>query len=349
MYNEPYNLARRLAALDTISGGRAGWNVVTTATVEAARNFGLEELPSHALRYDKAAEFLDVAFKLWDSWDDDAVRADQAAGVWAEWDHIHPAEHRGQYYSVAGALDILRSPQGYPLIVQAGSSEADRNLASRYADAVFTAQRLLPEAQAFYADLKDRARRHGRDPGTVTILPGLVPVIGSTEAEACARERELEELIVPVYGQQRLADQLGVPVEAIPLDRELPADLPTEDEVEGARSRYTLIVGLARQEQLTARQLLGRLGGGRGHWTLAGTPEQVADAIESWFTADAADGFNIVPPVLPSGLELFADQIVPILRARGCSATSTKAGPCATTTACPARPAGPRPALYCDR
>jgi FMN-dependent oxidoreductase (nitrilotriacetate monooxygenase family) len=316
-YNSPYDLARRFASLDTVSGGRAGWNVVTTATAEAARNFGLDELPSHATRYERAAEFLDVMFKLWDSWDDDAVLADKDAGVWADWGRIHPAGHRGRYFSVAGALDVPRSPQGYPLIVQAGSSEAGRDLAARYAEAVFTAQPGLPEAQAFYADLKARARRFGRDPGLVKVLPGLVPVIGSTEAEARQRDRELQELIVPAYGQQRLADQLGVPVEAIPLDRELPAGLPSEDEVEGARSRYALIVGLARRERLTVRQLLTRLGGGRGHWTVTGTPEQVADAMGDWFAAGAADGFNIMPPVLPSGLELFTAHVVPILRSRG--------------------------------
>jgi FMN-dependent oxidoreductase (nitrilotriacetate monooxygenase family) len=321
-YNSPYNLARRFASLDHVSGGRAGWNVVTTATLEAARNFGLDELPAHADRYARAAEFLEVAFKLWDSWEDDAVVADKDEGVWGDQDKIHPAAHRGRYFSVQGALNSPRSPQGYPLIVQAGSSEDGKQLAARYAEAVFTAQQTLTEAQSFYQDLKERTRRLGRDPGTIKILPGIVPVIGSTEAEALARDAELEELIVPEHAQRRLATLLRVPVDHLDLDKPLPADIPTEDEIEGSKSRYTLIVTLARREHLTVRQLIGRLGGGRGHRTFTGTPEQVADAIEDWYRNGAADGFNIMPAVLPSGLALFADHVVPILRHRGLFRTS---------------------------
>jgi FMN-dependent oxidoreductase (nitrilotriacetate monooxygenase family) len=321
-YNDPYNLARRFASLDHVSGGRAGWNVVTTATIEAARNFGLDELPAHADRYAKAAEFLEVAFKLWDSWDDDAIIADKAAGVWGDAGKIHPAAHRGRYFSVQGALNSPRSPQGYPLIVQAGSSEDGKQLAARYAEAVFTAQQTLEEAQSFYTDLKDRTRRLGRDPHTIKILPGIVPVIGSTEAEAQARDQELEQLIVPEHARRRLATLLRVPPEHLDLDKPLPADIPSEDEIEGSKSRYTLIVTLARRERLTVRQLIGRLGGGRGHRTFTGTPEQVADAIEDWFRNGAADGFNIMPAVLPSGLALFVDQVVPILRQRGLFRTS---------------------------
>jgi FMN-dependent oxidoreductase (nitrilotriacetate monooxygenase family) len=316
-YNSPYNLARRFASLDHVSDGRAGWNVVTTATPEAARNFGRDELPSHAERYERAAEFIDVAFKLWDSWEDDTVVADKEAGVWGDERKVHPPEHRGRHFSVHGALNIPRSPQGYPLIVQAGSSEDGKSLAARYAEAVFTAQQTLEEAQAFYSDLKARTGRLGRDPATIKILPGIVPVIGSTEAEARRKDEELEQLIVPEYARRNLAALLRVPAEALSLDRQLPAELPDEDEIEGAKSRYTLIVQLARREKLTVRQLIARLGGGRGHRTFAGTPEQVADAIEDWFGAGAADGFNVMPPALPSGLELFADHVVPILRKRG--------------------------------
>jgi FMN-dependent oxidoreductase (nitrilotriacetate monooxygenase family) len=316
-YNSPYNLARRFASLDHVSAGRAGWNVVTTATLEAARNFGRDELPAHAERYERAAEFIDVAFKLWDSWEDDTVVADKEAGVWGDERKVHPPEHSGRHFSVQGALNIPRSPQGYPLIVQAGSSEDGKGLAARYAEAVFTAQQTLEEAQSFYADLKARTRRLGRDPATIKILPGIVPVIGSTEAEARRKDEDLEQLIVPEYARNNLAALLRVPAEALSLDSQLPADLPDEDEIEGAKSRYTLIVQLARREALTVRQLIARLGGGRGHRTFAGTPEQVADAIEDWFFAGAADGFNVMPPALPSGLELFADHVVPILRKRG--------------------------------
>ncbi|MGW3359192.1 LLM class flavin-dependent oxidoreductase [Streptomyces bungoensis] len=316
-YNSPYNLARRFASLDIVSGGRAGWNIVTTAGAEAARNFGLDAEPAHAERYARAAEFLDVALKLWDSWEDDAVVADKAAGVWGDDSKIHPPRHRGTYFSVAGALNVPRTPQGYPLLVQAGSSDDGKAFAARYAEAVFTAQRTLGDAQAFYRDLKSRTLRAGRDPEHVKVLPGIVPVLGSTEAEARAAERLLEDHIVYDHGVARLESLLQLPAGTLELDGPLPADLPPESAVEGAKSRYTLVVELARRERLTVRELIGRLGGGRGHLTFAGTPEQVAGQIETWFTEGAADGFNIMPAVLPSGLEAFVDHVVPILRRRG--------------------------------
>jgi FMN-dependent oxidoreductase (nitrilotriacetate monooxygenase family) len=316
-YNSPYNLARRFATLDILSGGRAGWNIVTTAGAEAARNFGLDAEPAHAERYARAAEFLDVALKLWDSWEDDVIVADKAAGVWGDDTKIHPPRHKGTYYSVEGALNVPRTPQGYPLLVQAGSSEDGKRFAARYAEAVFTAQQTLADAQAFYADLKARTSAAGRDPDHIKVLPGIVPVIGSTEAEARAHEQALEDHIVYTHGVGRLENLLQLEPGTLRLDAELPADLPPESAIEGAKSRYTLIVELARRERLTVRQLIGRLGGGRGHLTFTGTPEQVADAVETWFTHGAADGFNIMPAVLPSGLELFVEHVVPILRARG--------------------------------
>ncbi|ADB29316.1 monooxygenase [Kribbella flavida DSM 17836] len=316
-YNEPFNLARRFASVDHVSAGRAGWNVVTTAGPEAAKNFNLADQPAHAERYERAAEFLEVSFKLWDSWQDDATLADKESGVWGENAHVRPIEHVGRHFQVRGPLNLPRSPQGYPLIVQAGSSEDGKGLAARYAEAVFTAQQTLADAQAFYSDLKARTAALGRNPDGLKILPGIVPVIGATEAEALALERELDELIKPEYAREQLARTLRVKPEDLPFDRQLPADLPDEDEIEGAKSRYTLIVTLARREQLTVRELIGRLGGGRGHRTFSGTPEQVADAIQEWFDAGAADGFNIMPAVLPSGLVAFADHVVPLLQQRG--------------------------------
>jgi FMN-dependent oxidoreductase (nitrilotriacetate monooxygenase family) len=316
-YNEPYNLARRFASLDHISGGRAGWNVVTTAGLDAARNFNLDALPAHADRYARAAEFLDVSIKLWDSWEDDAALGDKENGIWGDDTKVHPPHHDGPHFRVAGALNVPRSPQGHPLIVQAGSSADGKELAARYAEAVFTAQQTLSDAQAFYADLKKRALGFGRDPDTIKILPGIVPAIGATEREALALEEELDRLIKPEYALRQLAETLRLRPDDLHLDRQLPADLPAEDEIQGAKSRYTLIVDLARREGLTVRQLIGRLGGGRGHRTFAGTPEQVADAIQHWFEHGAADGFNIMAPVLPSGLELFVDHVVPILQRRG--------------------------------
>jgi FMN-dependent oxidoreductase (nitrilotriacetate monooxygenase family) len=258
-----------------------------------------------------------VAQKLWDSWQDDAVLADKTAGIWADADKIRIIDHEGRHFKVRGPLNVPRSPQGHPLIVQAGSSEDGKDLAARYADAVFTAHQTLADAQEFYRDLKARTAAAGRDPEAIKILPGIVPVIGPTEDEALELERELDRLIKPEYARIQLAKTLRVDPEDLPLDRQLPENLPSEDEIEGAKSRYTLIVQLARREQLTVRQLIGRLGGGRGHRTFAGTPGQVADAIQEWFDAGAADGFNIMPPVLPSGLEVFVDQVVPILQSRG--------------------------------
>src|SRR4051794_37014123 len=316
-YNEPYNLARRFASLDHVSRGRAGWNIVTTAGPEAARNFNLDEQASHAERYRRAAEFVEVATQLWDSWSDDAVVGDRPRGVWAEPDRVRPIEHQGEFFTVRGALNVARGPQGRPLLVQAGSSEDGKDFAARYAEAVFTAQQTTEDARAFYADLKRRVRAAGRDPQQVKVLPGIVPVVAATEAEAQARSRLFDEHVQPEFARAQLARTLRVPLEALQLDRRLPDDLPDEDEIEGAKSRYTLIVNLARSERLTVRELILRLGGGRGHRTFTGTPEQVADTIEDWFTTGAADGFNIMPPALPGDLQTFVDHVVPILRDRG--------------------------------
>ncbi|MDF0529739.1 LLM class flavin-dependent oxidoreductase [Tsukamurella sp. 8F] len=316
-YNDPFNLARRFASVDWVSGGRVGWNIVTTAGADAARNFGLDDVPAHRDRYERADEFVDVATKLWDSWDDDAYIGDKQIGIHTDADKVHSIDHVGKYFRVAGPLNVPRSPQAYPLLVQAGSSEDGKNFAARHAEAVFTAQQTLEEGKAFYSDLKERTRRLGRDPEGIKILPGIVPVIGDTEAEARELDEELSRLILPEYQRRNLAERFNLPLEALELDAELPADLPTEDDIEGAKSRFTLIVDLARRERLTVRQLISRLGGGRGHRTFAGTPVQVADTIEEWFDQGAADGFNVMPAVLPSGLDRFVDQVVPILQERG--------------------------------
>lgn len=316
-YNSPYNLARRFASLDHVSGGRAGWNIVTTAGPAAARNFGLEDAPAHAERYERAAEFTEVALKLWDGWAEDVYVGDKELGIWGDQRKIRPPRHRGRFFSVEGALNIPRSPQGAPLLVQAGSSEDGKDFAARHAEAVFTAQQTFEDARVFYADLKARTASAGRAADGIKILPGLVPVIGSTEAEARERDAALEERITYEHGRRRLSELLQIPVEELGLDARLPAELPPPALINGAQSRYELVVELARRDRLTVRELIGRLGGGRGHRTFVGTPEQVADQIESWFTGGAADGFNIMPPVLPSGLELFVDEVVPILRDRG--------------------------------
>lgn len=316
-YNAPYNLARRFASLDHVSGGRAGWNIVTTAERNSAQNFGLDERPAHRDRYLRAAEFVEVSIRLWDSWEDDAEIGDKEAGVYADADRIHPIDYQGDYFRVRGPLNVPRCPQGRPLLVQAGSSEDGREFAARYAEAIFTAQQTLEEAQRFYTDIKDRARRLGRDPGLVKILPGIVPVIGSTEAEAKELADELEELIIPEYGLNQLSRVLEVPAASLELDRPLPAEVFSRPRVEGAQSRFDLVTELGRRENLTVRQLIGRLGGGRGHRTFSGTPEQVADTIEDWFERGAADGFNVMPPALPAGLEAFAEHVIPVIVRRG--------------------------------
>ncbi|MFI2347684.1 LLM class flavin-dependent oxidoreductase [Streptomyces sp. NPDC019443] len=315
-FNEPFHVARKFASLDHISGGRAGWNIVTSGNVAEARNFGLEEHLEHALRYERAAEFLDVTKELWDSWLDDAPLIDRERGVYSEEGAVRPIEHRGTHFRVDGPLNVQRSPQGHPLLVQAGSSEDGKEFAARYAEAVFTAQQTLADGQTFYKDLKSRLAKYGRTPDQLKILPGICPIIGGTEAEALALADELTGLQVPEYGLQQLSGMLGTDLSGLPLDGPLPA-LPEEQDINGNKSRFTLVAELARREQLTIRQLIARLGGGRGHRVFAGTSEQIADQLEQWFTEGAADGFNIMPPYLPGGLDDFVDQVVPLLQDRG--------------------------------
>ncbi|MFJ9645997.1 LLM class flavin-dependent oxidoreductase [Streptomyces sp. NPDC101206] len=324
-FNEPYHLARKFASLDHISGGRAGWNIVTSGTVDEARNFGREEHLEHGLRYERAREFLDVATKLWDSWEDDAIVLDKERGVYADTGRFHPAAHRGTHFGVAGPLNVPRSPQGYPLLVQAGSSEDGKEFAARYAEAVFTAQQTLADGQAFYKDLKSRLARYGRTEDDLLVLPGIAPVVGSTEAEAKALERRLTELQVPEYGLAQLSGMLGTDLTGLPLDGPLP-ELPDERDINGNKSRFTLVAELAHREGLTLRELIARLGAGRGHRVYAGTPEQIADQLEEWFVGGAADGFNIMPPVLPTGLTDFVDQVVPVLQRRGLFRTEYTGG-----------------------
>jgi FMN-dependent oxidoreductase (nitrilotriacetate monooxygenase family) len=315
-FTEPYNLARYFASLDHISGGRAGWNIVTTAGDRSAQNFNRDANLEHARRYQRAAEFVDVATKLWDSWDADALVRDKASGRFADPDRVRELNHRGEFFGVRGPLNITRSPQGRPLLVQAGSSEDGRAFAARHAEAVFTAQQTFAEGQAFYADLKGRAGELGRDPDGIKILPGIVPVLGGTEAQAHRLAEELDELIIPVRALRQLSELIGVDLTGHPLHEPLPP-LPPLAAINGAKSRFELVKDLAERERLTLRQLIGRLGGGRGHQVVAGTPEQIADHIEFWFGNGAADGFNVMPPLLPSGLSDFVEQVVPLLTARG--------------------------------
>jgi FMN-dependent oxidoreductase (nitrilotriacetate monooxygenase family) len=316
-YNEPYNLARRLASVDHVSAGRAGWNIVTSAGADEAANFGLGTRPAHAERYARADEFLRIAKALWDSWETEAVLADKAAGRYADPARIHRIDHRGRYFSVAGPLNVERPPQGYPLLVQAGSSTDGKDFAARHAEAIFTAHQTYERAADFYRDIKARTRAAGRDPDGVIVLPGIVPYLGSTEAEARALARELDDLRVPAYGLRQLAAVFETDPAVFDLDQPLPESILARPKLEGSQSRSDLILELAVREQLTVRQIISRLGGGRGHFEFVGTPEQVADTITAWFEGGAADGFNIMAPALPSGLESFIEHVLPILRGKG--------------------------------
>ncbi|WP_069163294.1 LLM class flavin-dependent oxidoreductase [Nocardia altamirensis] len=315
-YHEPFNLARVFASLDHLSGGRAGWNIVTSAGEDEALNFGYDRVPEHARRYERAQEFVEVATKLWDSWAADAIVLDAEAGVFADPDKVHTIDFDGPRFQVRGPLNTPRPPQGRPLLVQAGSSESGKEFAAQHAEAVFTAQRTLAEGQAFYRDLKSRLPKYGRTADELKVLPGLVPFIADTTEAALALEQEFTDLISPDYALRQLSTLLGVDLTEHALDAPLPP-LPSEHEIETHKSRFTLIKELATNENLTVRQLIGKLGGGRGHRTFAGTPTQVADELQSWFENGAADGFNIMPPYLPGGLEDFVDQVVPILQERG--------------------------------
>jgi FMN-dependent oxidoreductase (nitrilotriacetate monooxygenase family) len=318
-YTEPYNLARQYASLDHMSQGRVGWNIVTSWLATAAANYGDAGQLSHAERYARAEEYMQVVIGLWDSWADDAVVDDRASGLYLHADRIRRIDHAGQHYKVAGPLNMPRGPQGRPVFVQAGSSETGKRFAARHAEAVFTAQMEKATARDFYGELKALAAAEGRDPEQVLILPGLSPVIASTEAEAERLSRELNDLSDPEVGRSRLSGRFGGhDFSHLPLDRPLaPEDFPDPATVEAARSRTEVIIGLVRREKPTLRQLLGYLAGARGHYVTTGTPDRIADLIEEWFTDGAADGFNLMPPVLPAMLDVFVEQVVPLLQQRG--------------------------------
>jgi FMN-dependent oxidoreductase (nitrilotriacetate monooxygenase family) len=315
-FNDPYNLARRLASLDHISAGRGAWNVVTTYNDAAAQNFGQAGTAAHAQRYGRAAEFIEVVQKLWDSWEDDAIIGDAAAGRYADPAKVHAIAHVGEHFNVRGPLNLPRAPQGRPVLVQAGSSEQGKSLGSRYADAIFTTQTTLADGQAFYQDMKQRARHWGRNPEHLKIMPGLATVIASTEAEAQARFARLNEYLGESSLVQQIAFRLGLPLAELDLDAELPWQrLGAVSEFKGSQGFLEAQLNLARREKLSVRELSRRIL--VGHRLLVGTPEQVADSLTQWFLSGAADGFNIMPDLFPSGVQVFVDEVVPLLRKRG--------------------------------
>lgn len=318
-YTEPFNLARQFASLDHISGGRIGWNIVTSWLARAAQNYGGGAQVSHADRYARAEEFMEVVNGLWDSWAEDAIVDDRERGRFSRPERIRSIDHEGEHYRVAGPLNVPRCPQGRPVLVQAGSSETGRDFAARHGEAIFTAQLEKATAQEFYSDLKSRVAAQGRSPDQVVILPGLSPLIASSEAEARRLADELGALANPEVGRQRLSARFGGhDFSRLELDEPLAVDdFPDPGTVEAARSRTEVIVGLVRRERPTLRGLLATLAGARGHYTLAGTPEQVADFMEEWLLDGAADGFNVMPPILPGMLEVFVAEVIPLLQRRG--------------------------------
>lgn len=313
-FSDPFNLARQFASLDRLSGGRAAWNLVTSADPDAAFNFGHDQQVLHADRYDRAEEFADVVLGLWDSFEDDTFLRDKASGRYFNPEKLHRIAHSGRHFKVRGPLNIPRSPQGRPVLVQAGASEPGKELAARTAEAIFAAQITLDEATAFYADVKGRLSKFGRSQDDLKILPGIFPVVGRTHSEAQEKFEALQDLVQPEVGLNLISQLAGVDLRNYPLDGPVPEQPPATN---AGKSRQTLVLDLARRENLTIRQLYLRIAGARGHWQVVGTPEEIADTMEERFQNYGADGFNIMAPVMPGGLSDFIELVVPELRRRG--------------------------------
>ena len=314
-YEDPYILARKYASLDHISKGRAAWNVVTTASADTARNFGLEKHPDPKTRYERADEFIEVTQKLWDSWEDDAFLYNKESGQFFDVSKFHEPKHQGKYFKVEGALNISRPPQGYPVIVQAGQSENGRELAGKYAEVIFTAQQNLADAQEFYRDVKSRLLKYGRHADDLKIMPGVSIFVAKTEQEAQEKYQLLNSLIHPKVGLSLLSGLSGgINLEKYDLDAPFPK---LEDADINFSSRQQMMIDIARKHNFSIRQLYEYIASARGHWTLVGTPEQVVDQLQNWFENEAADGFNILPPTTPAGLNDFVEFIVPELQRRG--------------------------------
>lgn len=312
-FEPPYMIARRFASLDHISGGRAGWNIVTTSNPDAALNFGMTDHMDHAERYRRAREFYEVVTGLWDSWDDDAFIRDVESGVFFDPAKLHVLDHKGDFFQVRGPLNIARPVQGWPLIVQAGASDDGRQLAAETAEMVFSSGRTIQDAQALYADIKGRAAKAGRNPDHIKILPGALVVVGRTDAEAQEKRALLDSLVHYDSGIASLSIALGSDASGFDPDQPLPAEIPDTNASKSGRER---VLKLAADENLTVRQLAGRFGGYAGH-ALVGTAQTIADEMQAWLEGEASDGFNVMFPYLPAGLNDFVDQVVPELQRRG--------------------------------
>ncbi len=313
-YNEPYNVARTLASLDHLTGGRAGWNLVTGGSYEDAANFSQPVHAAHGDRYERGEEFVDVVRGLWASYDRDAFPRDKASGRYIDPAKVHVLNHTGKYFSVKGPLSVSRPPQGYPVIVQAGTSEPARKLSARVADVVFTAQSSIEDAKAFYADVKGRMQQHGRNPDDLKVMPGVAMYIGRSQQEAEDKCEALNALIPIDVAVSRLSRMLGgVDLSGYALDEPMP-------DIQGNAARMSTplnYVRMARRDNLTLRQVAMRSAAGKDHWTLIGTPQTIADELERWFVEKAADGFNLLPPYVPGAINEFVDLVVPELQRRG--------------------------------
>ena len=312
-YDEPYHIARRFASLDHISGGRAGWNIVTTSNPDASKNFGKEDHLEHSERYRRAREFYDVVTGLWDSWAEDAFVRDQASGYFMDPEKMHRLNHEGDFFKVAGPLNIARPIQGWPVIVQAGGSDAGRQLAAETAEAVFAAQSNLEAGRAFHSDVKGRMRKVNRNPEDLKIMPGCLIIVGDTVEEAQAKRAKLDSLVHEESAIASLSITLGVDTSRFDPDGPLPADLPDSNATKSGRDRAVL---LADREGLSVRQLAQRLGGYSG-LAMVGTAATIADEMEEWIETCASDGFTVMFPYLPQGLDDVVDQVIPEIQRRG--------------------------------
>lgn len=311
-YSDPFSVARMFASLDHISGGRAAWNAVTTSNAAVGANFGTVH-PDHARRYEMAGEFLDVVKGLWDCWDDDAIVADKASGLYIDPAKVRALDHDGTFFKVKGPVNIGRAPQGHPVVLQAGGSEPGMNLAARTADVVFSVVQDLDEAKAAYASLKNRLPLFGRTARQVTVLPGVMPVVGRTDREARDKLNALQAFIGGGHALGVLSERFGVDFSAYNLDGPIP-ELPQADTY---HSFTRVLLAKARREQMSLRDLYSLTAAARGHWVLCGAPETIADTLQQWFEEGAADGFNIMPPYFHEGFDDFVDLVVPILQERG--------------------------------
>ncbi len=316
-FDHPFHLARRFACLDHISNGRAGWNIVTSSNRLEAQNFGLDAMPEHGERYARAADVVDAAIALWASWEADAKIADQQTGQYLDAAKVHRVDHEGPFVRTAGPLNVPRPLGGRPVLAQAGSSEEGRDFAASRADIVFTVQSDLAETRDFYNDIKARAVRAGRDPQSIRVLPGIVPIAAATREEAEARLLQLNSFANLKHLVAKGSEFLGVDLTQVDLDGYLPDRLAMTAGNQASKSRVAVLIGIARRDKLTVRQLLARMASGRGHLLAVGTGRDIACTMQEWFESGAADGFNVMCPVLPSDLTTFAEQVIPRLTEAG--------------------------------